>query len=137
MLRDKDLSNQPIVTTAGTDIEGLVVTFTDRTATLTGSVAGVAKYENGAAVIAFPAERERWVDWGLDAETIRAVAVGTDGSYRLSLPGGNYLVVAVDGALIEKWQEPAFLESASRLARSLTLDWGQTQALNITVSEVR
>jgi len=137
MVGDKDYTNMPFDTTSGVDISGLVVTVTNRTATLTGNVAGTQKYENGVAVIAFPPERERWVDWGIQPTSIKSTAVSANGSYQLTLPGGDYVIVAVDGALIDAWQNPVFLEAAARSGRRVTVGWGEKRAQDLTVSEVR
>ena len=137
MVGGKDHTYIPLDTSSGTDISDIVVTVTNRTAMLTGNVASPEKYQNGVAVIAFPPERARWVDWGLNPASIKWTTVSADGSYQLMLPGGDYLVVAVDGAKVDAWQNPVFLEAAAPLARRVTVPWGEKRAQDLTVSEVR
>jgi hypothetical protein len=57
--------------------------------------------------------------------------VSNDGSYQISVPAGDYLAVAVDGAEVDAWQDPKYLEAAARVATPITLGWGDTRPLNL------
>ena len=59
------------------------------------------------------------------------------GTYKVtSAPAGDYLVVAVSGAL-GVWKAPDFLERLERVATRVTLSWGQETTQDLTVREVR
>jgi hypothetical protein len=89
-------------------------------------------------VICFPADPAGWRRYGPQPDRIRSVAAGADGTFRVTrLPAGEYLIVAVEPALAERWKDPAFLERAAPLASRLSLDWGGTASQNLTVQQVR
>jgi hypothetical protein len=133
----KDFTNRPFDTSNGLDITNVVVTLTDRTASIAGTVPDFSSSPNGAAVIAFPAEREEWSSYGFQPTRLKSVAVTNNGSYRIELPAGDYLLIAVDGTQIDAWQDPKFLESASRLATAVTLAWGDDKTQVLKMSGVK
>jgi hypothetical protein len=63
---------------------------------------------------------------------------GTAGSFQLTgLSAGNYLVVAVDVAQRASWQDPAWLDAASRSAARVSVDWGETKTVDLVKGAVR
>lgn len=134
-----DHTNTPFSASLGHDIEGIVITFTDDSSTLTGSVhdpAGAAVPR--AAVIVFPVDRTKWANYGLRPDRIKTTRLTNAGTYRLTLlPAGEYFVVAVDEAQELRWQDPAFLEVAARTATRVSLAWGETTTVNPALVSVR
>jgi hypothetical protein len=91
----------------------------------------------GAAVIVFPVDRARWVDYGADPILIKAKATDSNGAYLLKgLPEGEYFAVAVDGSLHDAWANPKFLDAASAAATRISLKWGDKKSLDLRVSKV-
>lgn len=114
------------------DLGGVVVTITSRTAALEGQVGdpdgGTASH---AAVICFPTDPARWRRYGPSPDRLRSVPVKS-GRYEISLPGGEYFVIAVDAELADAWKDPAFLEAAAARATRVTLAWGEAATQNLT-----
>jgi hypothetical protein len=129
--RERDFTHVPFDTSNGQDFTDVVVTWTMRTAIVRGVVADFTASPNGAAVIVFPAEPAQWSSYGLQPRRLRSTAVSNDGSYQISVPAGDYLAVAVDGAEVDAWQDPKYLEAAARVATPITLGWGDTRPLNL------
>lgn len=123
----------------GRDVNDVAITFTDKPAT----IAGVARGSDGApatdaAVVIFPVEKSAWTNYGISPDRIRSAVPGTAGSFQIAnLPAGNYLVVAVDAAARASWQDPAWLEMASRGATRVSVDWGETKTVNLVKGGAR
>ena len=131
----RDITDAPF-DIEGSDIGGVVLTFTDRPSALNGSVtaSGGGGGDPQAAVIIFPAERELWTGYGTSPRRLRNVRADTKGAYTISnLPPGRYYVAAVREALAAEWQDPKFLETLANEATPVTIGEGQqlTQALKV------
>ena len=131
----RDITDAPF-DIEGSDIGGVVLTFTDRPSALNGSVTGSGGGggDPQAAVIIFPAERELWTGYGTSPRRLRNVRADTKGAYTISnLPPGRYYVAAVREALAAEWQDPKFLETLANEATPVTIGEGQqlTQALKV------
>ena len=117
------------------EITDLVLMFTDRIASLSGSVSGM---KGAAAVVVFPADRNEWTSasraagrrapWRSDLQPVH------DGKYAFPrLLPGDYFVVAVDDAALEGWPSTSVLEPLSRHAERITLLEGDQRVLNLPV----
>lgn len=135
----KDHTYTPFDTTTEQDITGVVITLTNETTTVTGSVVeGSGQPAANTAVIAFPAERAQWTNFGIRPLRLRASAGSTTGAYTLrNLPAGDYLLVAVRDDQIDRRHDPDFLEAASRVATRLTIGWGETKTQSLTLREIK
>ena len=60
----REIRDSGLDTSAGRDIDDVVITLTENVTSIQGTVKGGAA--GGAAVIVFPVDRARWVDYGLD-----------------------------------------------------------------------
>ena len=120
----------------GRDFDDVVVTLTDKLGRLTGTV----RDRNGpviAAVLVFPADRDRWTQFGWSPARFRSARSGSDGSYQLTdVPAGDYFVIAVDVAHISSWQNARFLAAAAPLASRLSTTWADKKALDLSVVQV-
>jgi hypothetical protein len=129
-----DYTTRPFDAAAGQDFD-VVVTYTDRVASLTGRVADAAR---PISVLAFPASRDQWTRYGLSAARFKMAPVANDGSYRIeNIPAGSYLLVAVDTAQSSRRFEPAFLEAAAQSASPVTVGWGETRSVDLNVSAIK
>jgi hypothetical protein len=133
-----DVTHTPI-DLRGRDMDDVVITFTDKPATIAGAVrGGDGGPATDAAVVIFPAEKDAWTNYGISPDRIRSTLPGTAGSFQLTgLSAGNYLVVAVDVAQRASWQDPAWLDTASRSAARVSVDWGETKTVDLVKGAVR
>ena len=121
-----DLTDRAIDASAGLDHPDVVVTITDRVAAIEGAVQGDGT-TGLKTVIAFPADRQLWSAYGMSAPRFKTAPVKNDGSFKVvNIPAGEYLLVAVPADQSRRWQDPAFLEAASRAATRVTAEWGRT-----------
>ena len=132
-----DYADRPFDVSGG-DLRGVVVTVTDKLASLSGIVrdrAGAA--QSSAAVIAFPADRTMWSRYGFSPPRIKSTLASKQGTYVLQgLPQGEYLVVAVTASQRDAWQDSRFFPAVAGQAARASVDWGATQAVNLTMTDV-
>lgn len=134
----EDYTNRPFDATRERDLTDVVVTFTDKTASLSGVVQDDQGWAPLAAVIVFPAERDQWSRYGFTPLRVRSVsAAGATGYAFNNLPAGSYYLIAVEPSQIAAWQDPAFLEKAAALVSPIVLGWGDMNTINPTIMRVR
>jgi hypothetical protein len=131
----REIRDTGLDTSAGRDIDDVVITLTESVTSIQGTVHGDGVA--GAAVIVFPVDRARWVDYGFDPLLIKSKAADNDGVFLLKgLPEGEYFAVAVDRSQHDAWTNPKFLEAASAVATRISLRWGDKKAIDLQVSKV-
>jgi hypothetical protein len=111
-------------------VDDAVITFTDRTAELSGKVQNAA---GGAAsdayVILFSSDHTFWVP---QSRRILSARPASDGSYVIrNIPPGEYLVGAVDDVEPGEWYDPAFLQHLASAASKISIADGEKKALDI------
>jgi hypothetical protein len=132
----RDLMDAGFDASAGHDFDDVVVTLTDKRTDVTGRVQ-TDRASDLSAVIAFPADRARWVNYAFEARRFRTTRAGSDGAYQLTgVPAGDYFVIAVDSSQADAWTDPAFLAAAAPLATRVSLDWDSRIVLNLSVKPV-
>jgi hypothetical protein len=136
---DIDYGDMPIEIAGDRDVKGLVITVTTQTTTLAGTVRDRAgEPASNSSVIAFPADRARWTNFGLQPTRIRTAPASTTGAFAMSgLPAGDYLLVAVESDGASGWSDPGFLELASRVASRFSLNWGEKKTMDVTLQVIR
>jgi hypothetical protein len=134
----QDVSYRPVDLSAARSAGEVVVTFTDQITTVNGFVQGDQSPASSAAVIAFPVERDQWTRYGFSPKRMQAATTEAATGFQMrGLPAGEYFFVAVDRSLMNAWQDPAFLERAAGLATRVSLQWGDTQSVNLSLSRIR
>jgi hypothetical protein len=134
----EDYTNRPFDASRDRDLSDIVITFTDKVASIAGVVEGDQGLAPMAAVIVFPAERDQWSRYGFTPLRVRSMAAsGATGYAFQNLPAGSYHVIAVDASQIAAWQDPAFLEKAAALAPPVALGWGDVRMINLKIVKVR
>ena len=95
-LNGKNLADEPLEID-GDDISGVVVTFTDRTSSLGGTVTdATGKPDTTAEVVIFPADNQGWRQGLPNTRRIRIGRVTQTGSYEFgNVPAGDYHVAAI------------------------------------------
>jgi len=131
----RDIADTPL--TLASDALNAVVTFTDRWSGLRGSVQSRRGSEVTAAVIVFPTDSDTWGSSGLSPRRVRRVRPGKSGEYSLNLPPGEYYVIAVPDADAADWQDPAFLDAASRAAARVNVAEGERKTQDLQTRELR
>jgi len=131
----KEIRDTGLDTSAGRDIDDVVVTLTENVTSIQGTVRGEGA--SGAAVIVFPVDRARWIDYGWDPILIRSKAGDSSGAFVMKgLPEGDYFAVAVERSQHDAWTDPKFLDAASAVATRIALKWGDKKTLDLQVSKV-
>jgi hypothetical protein len=134
----RDHTHTPIDIEPGTDVTGVVVTFTNAVPSLTGT----ARLPSGAAagdhaVVVFPADPAEWRDPGLNPGRMKTAFTSTAGAFRIrALPAGDYLVVAVSSEHVDGWQDPEFLARVRSAAAPVTIAWGDARTVDVRVVEI-
>jgi protocatechuate 3,4-dioxygenase beta subunit len=133
----RDLSDMPFDIEAK-DLAGVVLTFTDRPATLTGQVRNGQSVDPAAVVIAFPTDASAWIGRGPFPRRVRTARAGLDGTYTITaLVPGEYYVAAVAEEGFSDWQDPALLEGLTRVARQVRVIDGERRTQDLTTAVVR
>jgi hypothetical protein len=116
-----------------------VLVLTDRPTLLSGTVRNQqGQGDTQADVVVFPADHQRWKQYGVGGRRARIARATKTGAYSIQgLPAGDYYVVAVDSASSREWQDPKFLEAASRVATRVTLLDGDKKTLDLKTSRIR
>jgi hypothetical protein len=122
----------------GEPITNLVITFTDRTTELTGTVLDArGQPDRNADVVVFPAGIASARDARLNARTLRSVRTSQAGIYSIvGLIPGDYLIAAV----LEPpgdFQDLTFLQSLVRYATRVTVADGEKRTQPLTSRIVR
>lgn len=123
---------------ADSDIADVVVTLTDRIASLTGSVTqtGSGPLPNSTVVI-LPADFRAAIGSGALARRQFTLSVTPAGTYTAGrMMPGDYLVVAVTDDVLSGDRDAALYEALARAATSITIGEGEKRSLNLTISRV-
>ena len=117
------------------DVNGVVLSFTDRPAQIGGNVTVDSGSPEGATVIVFPTDSSAWVGYGSASRRLRTTRADKTGSYTItSLPAGEYFVVAVPDRMAADWQNPKFLEGLTSDATRFRLAEGEKRSQNVKVA---
>lgn len=119
-----------------TDIDDVVITFTDRPSILAGSVTGEPGARQRPWVIVFPADRKLWTDYGWESRRIATVLAGTAGTYDVRLPQGSYDVIANDEGL-GPVRTPEVFEALASSATRIWIGDGEKKIQNLVAKRVR
>ncbi len=138
----RDYADAPFDTSAAHDFQDVVVTLTSRRSTIEGTIRDAAGNPvPSATIIAFPADRRLWNAYGLRARRLGTVAAEA-GGFTIAglqqltwLPAGEYLLTAVRQAPSD-WSSETFLDAAARVATKVTVDWGETQRVDLRLQDV-
>jgi len=131
----RDAADIP-VTLDGSTAEA-VVTFTDRWSGLKGTVQNTLGGDAGSVVIVFPTDAETWGSSGQNPRRLRSTRTDRVGEYSLNLPPGDYYVAAIPEDLAADWQDPQFLEAASRSATRVRIVEGERHTQVLRMREIK
>ncbi len=133
----RDVLDAPLDVGAS-DINGVVITLTDRPNELSGAVrAAAGQPDRHARVVVFPSDRARWA-LVTAGRRMQATGVSRQGTFSFSgLPAGDYCVVAMSDQADTDWQNPKVLEALARAATLVTLRDGDKRSVELTTSTVK
>jgi hypothetical protein len=133
IVKERDLADHRLdVTASGEEFDGLVVTFTDRAAEISGRLVDdggqpVTRY----SVVVVSTDRAYW--WP-GARRVRAVRPATDGSFRVTgLAPGEYAIAAAEDVEVVDLADPAFLAQFVSVGFKLSVAAGDKKQQNLRV----
>jgi len=131
-----DALDQPFELTTE-DIGNVVVTFTDRQTTVSGTVTGASGAPAAGTVVVFPAAYREWIARGMVTRLMRNIRTPPEGTFSIGgLPARDYLIVAIVDEQVPDVQNPAVYEALARAATPLTLADGETRTVSIRLTQV-
>ena len=63
--------------------------------------------------------------------------VANENRYPLTLPAGDFYLIAVDQSQVNAWSEPGFLAAAARTAIRVSLAWGESKTQGLRFAEIK
>jgi protocatechuate 3,4-dioxygenase beta subunit len=132
--RRADLNGRDVLDVAfdvrSDDVTGLVVTFTDRPAELSGTIQDPQGHPaTEFSIIVFARDRTLWSP---QSRRIRAVRAGSDGQFVFAnLPPGEYGLAAVTDVEPNEWFDPAFLTQLEPASIAITIADGEKKVQDI------
>ena len=133
MLNGVDVSEMPFELTR--DTGDLVVTFTDRWSGISGTVQG--RGNDDAAVIVFPADAQRWTTPASTPRRLKLARTNARGEFGITIPPGEYFVVAIPDDQSDDWRNPATLDALARIATQINIGEGQHETIALPLRQVR
>ena len=133
--RGRDYTNTPFDAATTDEFDEVVVTVTNATPTLSGTVRGKDGQTPGSAVVVvFPVQPGLRENTGLWTPRFTSAAVLRDGTFQVSsLPAGEYYIAAIDRVRASDWRQPNVLAVLEREASRITLSWGQSVSQDLVV----
>ena len=132
-----DASDQA-VTLGATDVTDVVVTFTDKSIALAGTVRPTSPGTDAdATVMAFPADTRAWLASGMSPRRFATAVTAASGAYqlRIGIPG-DYLVIAIPPEIVPDL-DPDLLTRLAASATRVSFAAGENKTLPLTVSRIR
>ena len=111
------------------DLDSVTITFTDKQTSVTGVVTTSSGNPDGkATVILFSQDSRLWADSGPSPRRLKNTRARGDGTYSISVPAGDYYVVAVSDTGSFEWNDPQFLAAMAPSATRITVNEGDTHS---------
>jgi protocatechuate 3,4-dioxygenase beta subunit len=122
-----------------TDVNDVVITYTDRPASLAGTVAlPKTAGDAGASVFLFPANRARWIDARLGSRTFRVTRTSPAGAFNwTSVPPGDYLLAALRDEDAGDWPDVQFLTRLASIATPIKVSANQAVKADLSLSVIK
>jgi hypothetical protein len=128
MLNGRDISDAP-VELRDADVDSVTIAFTDQRTSVTGEVTtSSGNPDSKATVILFPQDSALWVDSGPSPRRLKTTRARGDGTYSMSVPAGDYYVIAVSDTGSFEWNDPQFLAAIAPAAVRITVNEGDAHA---------
>lgn len=133
----RDVSESPVELTG--EIDGVVITYTNRSSAITGSVTATAPADSaGALVVLFPVDPAAWTDYGRTSRRITSRIVDAKGGFSMTLPPpGEYWLVALADEDTQDWQNPARLKQLATVAERIRVGADAISGQSLQVRRLR
>ena len=129
IVNGRDIADVP-AELGGADIEGLVITLSNRPAQLSGSVKAADGTPGWGSVVLFAVDP---VHWRVDSRRVRWSPLDAAGTFRMpQLAPGDYFIAAIE-RIPARYTDPAFLQTLIGSATRVTLAEGAQKVVDVTV----
>lgn len=134
LLKGRDVSDGRFEARPGGDLDGVVITFTDRPTEVSGRLVDArGGTTTQFSVIVFSVDRSHWLP---DSRRVRATPPSTDGSFSIiGLPPGDYALAAAEQVEDPDLADPAFLSRLLESSYRFTLAEGQRKRQDLRVGQ--
>lgn len=133
MLGGRDVSIDPLTLDA-TDVDGIVLTFTDRRTEISGAVIPASGEDTDGIVIAFPSDLRGWAAGGMNSRRVAGARANSSGRYTITgLPAGDYLIAGLPNDVEIETGNPAFFEALVTHATPLALSHGERRSMDVRI----
>src|SRR5262249_6124758 len=125
MVDGRDTLDFPLEIRPNGSVPGAVLTFTDKTQQLTGTLQdAMGRPTADYTIILFAADNQFWTP---QSRRILSSRPGTDGQFTFrNMPPGQYRLTAVSDAEPGEWYDPAFLSQVVPASMTLSIADGET-----------
>jgi hypothetical protein len=129
----RDALDFPIEIGPNQNVQGMTLTFTDRTQDLSGQIQDAAGRPTADfTIIVFPTDNRYWLP---QARRIVATRPGTDGTFSFrGLPIGEYRLTAVTDVEPGEWYDPTFLSQLVPASIPISLREGEKKVQDIKLA---
>jgi hypothetical protein len=136
MAGGRDILDFPLTIEPNQEVGGIVMTFTDRTQELSGTLQdATGRPTADFTIIVFPAENRFWQP---QSRRIVSARPGTDGHFTFrNLPPGDYRLTAITDAEPGEWFNPDFLAQLVPPSIAISLGEGERKVQDIRVASGR
>jgi hypothetical protein len=133
VLNGWDVLDFPLTVEPGQNLSGMVVTFSDRTQELTGTVQdALGRPTADYTIVLFPADNRYWVP---RSRRIRSTRPSTGGTFSFrGFPAGQYRLSAVVDAEPGEWFDPAFLSQVVPASMLVSIGEGEAKVQDIRLA---
>ena len=133
MAGGRDVLDFPLVIEPNQEVGGLLLTFTDRTQEVTGTIQDpTGRPTSDFTIIIFPTDSRYWVP---QSRRILSARPSTDGKFTLAnLPVGEYRLTAVTDVEPGEWYNPDFLQQLMGASIGVSLRDGEKKVQDIRVA---
>lgn len=131
MIKGRDALDQPFELAPNDNITDAVLTFTNKSQTLTGTLSDASQRPApDYTIVVFPEDRSLWPS----ARRVRTARPGTDGKFTITgLPSGSYRIAAVTDIGPEETRDLALLEELAGASIVFTLGDGETKTQDLRI----
>jgi len=131
IIKGTDALDLPFVLEANDTITDAVITFTNRTQELTGTLSDAAQRPApDYTIVVFPEDKTLWVS----QRRVRTTRPGTDGRFTIpGLPSGTYRIAAVTDIGPEETRDLALLEELAGASIVFTLGDGEKKVQDLRI----
>jgi hypothetical protein len=121
------------------DLDGVVVTYVNGIASLSGTVrSGAGTPATDAQVVVLPLDYQTWIANGMPARRTAIVLADEQGAFRVpNIPPGEYLVVALTPDTEADLSNPAVVSALAGVATRATVPPAGTATATLTMNRLR